>query len=275
MPKIREGLAAVAQYLRDPIDELILENNHLPSLPGRAFAPLRILRLMLRYNRLERVTSDWLSGLEDSLVELFVVEPELRSLPDDSLERLDSVQAVTIQSSLIKRLPRMSALPKLRYVKVESSSLVELSPRLFKYVQVTGGAISKLEVSCYRSLPSLEKLHVVGSPRLGRLESGILQDLPKLSLVNMSYCGISFMHPRAIAHLRSLKELWLVGNKITDAAMIGRGIRDLPALENLYLNQNAIDKISEAAFVDLPSLKKLFMANNKITGTSNLPLLIV
>lgn len=146
LPKIREGLAAVGKYLSDPIDELILENNHLPSLPGKAFAPLRILRLMLRYNRLERVTSDWLSGLEDSLVELFVVEPELRSLPEDSLERLDAVQAVTIQTGLIKRLPRMSALPRLRYVKVESSSLVELSPRLFRYFQVTGKDIEHRSV---------------------------------------------------------------------------------------------------------------------------------
>jgi Leucine-rich repeat (LRR) protein len=88
-----------------PIDELILENNNLPSLPGHVFASLRVLRLMLRNNRLERVSSGWLEGLHDSLLELFLVEPDLRSLPADSLENLQGLEAVTLQSKLIKRLP--------------------------------------------------------------------------------------------------------------------------------------------------------------------------
>ncbi|KAF2904922.1 hypothetical protein ILUMI_01254 [Ignelater luminosus] len=247
LPKVLEGLRSVGQYLQEPIDELILENNHLPSLPGKTFFPLRVMRLMLRYNGLERVSAGWLSGLETSLMELFIVEPELRSLPEDSLDRMNALEAITIQSNLMKRLPRFSALPKLRYLQIESLSLVEMSSRHF------------------RALPALEKLHVVGSPRLARLEGGILQDLPSLTLVNISFCGISWIHPRAITHLPALTELWLVGNKITDAAIVGRSIRDLPALEILRLDYNYMDKLSEAAFVDLPSLKKLYISNNRIT----------
>lgn len=90
------------------MDELILENNNLPSLPGHVFASLRVLRLMLRNNRLERVSSGWLEGLHDSLLELFLVEPDLRSLPIDSLENLQGLEAVTLQSKLMKRLPSFS-----------------------------------------------------------------------------------------------------------------------------------------------------------------------
>lgn len=100
---------------------------------------------MLRNNGLERVSSDWLTGLETSLMELYIVEPALRSFPEDSLDFIVSLQAVTIQSQLLKRLPKFSGLPKLRHLQIESTSLVELSPRHF------------------RSLVSLQKFHVAGN----------------------------------------------------------------------------------------------------------------
>lgn len=245
------GLKAVGEYIKDPIDELIIENNFLPSLPGRAFFPLKILRLMLRYNGLERVSSDWLAGLQPTLVEIFIVEPQLRSLPDDSLTQLNTLQAVTIQTALLKRLPIFSGLPKLRYLQIESESLLELSPSNFK------------------NNPSLEKLHIASSSKLSRLEANLFFDLPSLSLLNMSYCGLSWMHPRAIRELPLLKELWLIGNKITDAGMVGRASRDLPQLEIIRLDNNFIDRLDEAAFVDLPSLKKIYLTGNRITELSH------
>lgn len=79
-----------------PIDELILENNNLLSLPGRVFAPLKVMRLMLRHNSLERLSSGWLMDLEDHLVEVYMVENNLRSIPFDSLSGLHKLEAVTI-----------------------------------------------------------------------------------------------------------------------------------------------------------------------------------
>ncbi|KAF5275593.1 hypothetical protein FQA39_LY06705 [Lamprigera yunnana] len=246
LPRVLKALRNVGEFVRGPIDELILENNQLLSLPGKTFATLKIMRLMLRYNGLERVSTGWLSGLESTLMELFIVEPNLRSLPEDSLQRLNALEAVTIQSNLMKRLPRFIKLPQLRYLQIESPSLLELSRH-------------------FQSLPMLEKLHIIGSPRLTRLESGFLQDLPNLNLLNVSFCGISWIHPRAFTHLPSLTEVWLIGNKISDAAIIGRSIKDLLALEILHLDYNNIDKLNEAAFVDLPSLRKLYISNNKIS----------
>lgn len=250
LPRVLDGLKAVGEHIKDPIDELIIENNFLPSLPGRTFFPLKILRLMLRHNGLERVSSDWLSGLQTILVEIFIVEPRLRSLPDDSLAQLNALQAVTIQTALLKRLPIFSGLPKLRYLQIESDSLVELSPSNFK------------------NNPRLEKLHITSSSKLSRLEANLFFDLPNLTLLNMSYCGLSWMHPRAIRGLPSLKELWLMGNKITDASMVGRASRDLPQLEIIRLDGNFVERLEEGAFMDLPSLKKIYLTSNRITELS-------
>lgn len=247
LPKVLEGLDAVSHYVARPIDEVILENNNLPSLPGKVFANLRVLRLMLRNNRLERVSSGWLEGLHDSLLELFIVEPDLRSLPVDSLDNLRGLEAITLQSRLMKRLPKFSGLQKLRYLQINSLSLAELTPRNF------------------RNLPGLEQLHIFGSEKLTRLESGLLQDLQSLVLVNISDCGINWIHPRAIMGLAELKEISLVGNRITDATIVGRTIVDLPSLTILRLDKNRISHLGEASFVELPMLTELYLSQNRIS----------
>ncbi|XP_011873299.1 PREDICTED: slit homolog 3 protein isoform X2 [Vollenhovia emeryi] len=247
LPKVLEGLQAVSHYMDRPVDELILENNNLPSLPGKVFAALRVLRLMLRNNRLERVSSGWLEGLHDSLLELFIVEPDLRSLPVDSLENLQGVEAVTIQSRVMKRLPRFSSLPKLRYLQINSPALLELVPRNF------------------RDIPNLEQLHVLGSPRLTRLEAGLLRGLPRLELINITDSGIHWIHPRAMINLPELKEISLVGNAIIDAGMVGRACVDLPSLSVIRLDRNRINRLGEGSFVDLVVLSRLYLSRNHIT----------
>ncbi|XP_065083932.1 protein artichoke [Ochlerotatus camptorhynchus] len=247
LPRVLTGLKAVSKSINRPIDELILENNFLPSLPGRTFAPLNILRLMLRHNGLERVSNGWLNDLDKSLVEVFIVERNLRSLPVDSLAGLRKLEAVTIQSDSLKRLPDFSSLPKLRYISVQSSSLIEMSPQSF------------------RDLKNLETVSIAGSRTLTRLEGGLFNDLPKLSLINLSENGIDWVHLRAFAGLPSLKTLQLSGNKLADAGMIGRAVKDIPNLTVLKLDRNVISKLNEASFVDLPALKELYLNDNTIT----------
>nr|CAD7426935.1 unnamed protein product [Timema monikensis] len=246
LTKVLAGLQAVGGAVSRPVDELILENNYLPSLPGGAFSSLRVSRLMLRDNGLERVASSWLAGLEDSLLELFVVEPKLRSLPVDCLEQLRGLEAITIQGGAMKRIPRLSGLRRLRYVQIKSPSLVELSPHGFK------------------SLPDLEQLHVVHSPHLTRLEAGLFQDMNRLRLVNISHCGLTWLHPRAMARLPVLTELALRGNRLMDAGMVSRSVRDLPALSTLRLDDNLIERLGEASFVDLPALREVHITGNRI-----------
>lgn len=62
LASILAAFKAASRLITQPIDEMIVENNRLPSLPGQAFGSLKILRLMLRNNNLERVATNWLSG---------------------------------------------------------------------------------------------------------------------------------------------------------------------------------------------------------------------
>ncbi|XP_039278731.1 protein artichoke [Nilaparvata lugens] len=241
------GLKAVASLVKRPIDELIVENNLLPSLPGRAFAELPVVRLMVRDNGLQRVSANWLAGLETTLVEVFIVEPELRSLPDDSLETLSKLEAITIFAGKITRLPTLTNLAALRYLHTQLPLLTEL----------TAGRLQRL--------PALEQLHVVSSPLLARLEFGVFTDLPRLMLVNFTGCGISAIHPRALTRLPALVELSFSRNRLVDAGAVGRSVRELPNLTVLRLDSNLIDRLVEMSFVDIAPVREIDLSKNRIS----------
>lgn len=252
LPRVLNGIKSTSKALLRPIDELILENNFLPSLPGRAFAQLQVTRLMLRHNGLERLSVGWLNDMEMNLVEIFIVERSLRSIPVDSLFGIRNLEAITIQSESLKRCPEFSGLPKLRYINIESDSLVELSPHGF------------------RDLINVETISIIHSKGLTRLESGLFVDLPKLKSINFQSNGIEWIHFRAFTStLMSLQVIDLSYNKISDAGMIGRSIKDLPNLEKLNLDHNFIEVLTEISFVDLPRLKELKLNNNFIRELHN------
>lgn len=247
LPRVLNGIKSTSKAINRPIDELILENNFLPSLPGRAFAQLQITRLMLRHNGLERLSAGWLNDMETNLVEIFIVERGLRSIPVDSLFGIRNLEAITIQSESLKRCPEFSGLPKLRYINIESESLIELSPHGF------------------RELPSVESISIIRSKGLTRLESGLFVDLPKLKSINLQHNGIEWIHLRAFSSgLLSLQSMDFSNNRISNAGVVGRAIKDIQNLEVLNLNHNFIEVLSEASFVDLPRLKELRLNDNLI-----------
>ncbi|CAH0726483.1 unnamed protein product, partial [Brenthis ino] len=246
LPQVSKGIQKIGEFIRKPIDEVIIENNYLPSLPGRLFQNVKILRLMLRHNGLERVSAAWLESQENNLLEIFIVENDLKSIPSESLMKLQNLQALTIQSQNLKRVPALINMPNLRYVNIQSESLSNIHERNIE------------------NLPNLEKLFIQGSLSLHTLKENAFYNLPKLKKLEITDCGINMIHMRALSLLPELSELSLSNNMISDASMIGRATRDLPMLSILNLNHNNINKLNEGAFVDQPMLEILYLSNNNI-----------
>ncbi|CAH2104910.1 unnamed protein product [Euphydryas editha] len=246
LPQVLKGIQRIGEYIRKPIDELIIENNYLPSLPGKLFQNVKILRLMIRHNGLERVSATWLESQEPHLLEIFIVENDLKSLPTEGLMKLQNLQALTIQSQSLKRIPTLINMQKLRYVSVQSASL------------------SSINEHSIGNLPNLENLFIKGSLNLNTVKENAFYNMPKLRKFEITECGIRSIHMRAFTLLPQLNELSLSNNKISDATMIGRATRDLPMLSTLNLNYNLISKLSEGAFVDQPMLETLYLSNNNI-----------
>ncbi|KAH8403583.1 hypothetical protein KR215_009972 [Drosophila sulfurigaster] len=247
LPQIMDGLKSVERNIKTRIDELVLENNQLPALPGRFFGNLQIVRLMLRYNSIERVSNGWLNELENSLVEIFIVEPQLRSIPAESLNGMINMLAITIQSDELKHLPDFSGLLSLTYLSVQSASLTELSSHSFRH------------------LPKLQHIHITGGAGLTRLEAGLFDGLISLKNLDLSRNGLNWIHLRALTRLPNLVSLKLSHNQISDVGMIGRIVKDLEHLKKLRLDHNIIAVIEDGSFVDLPNLSELHLNDNRIT----------
>uniref|UniRef100_A0A1A9W4E0 LRRCT domain-containing protein n=1 Tax=Glossina brevipalpis TaxID=37001 RepID=A0A1A9W4E0_9MUSC len=248
LPQIMDGIKAIERNIKRPIDELVLENNQLPALPGRFFGNLQIVRLMLRHNSIERVSNGWLNELENSLIEIYIVEPELRSIPVESLNGMINMVAITIQSDELKHFPDFSGLLNLAYLNVHSLALTEL------------------QFHWFRHLPKLQDVHVTGSARgLHRLESGLFDGLIAVKNIDLSRNGINWIHLRALTRLPSLMTLKLSYNQISDVGMIGRIVKDLESLKKLRLDHNIINIIEDGSFVDLPYLSELHLNDNRIT----------
>ncbi|EDV52522.1 protein artichoke [Drosophila erecta] len=247
LPQIMDGLKAVERNIKGRIDELVLENNQLPALPGRFFGSLQIVRLMLRHNSIERVSNGWLNELENGLVEIFVVEPQLRSIPAESLNGMINMLAITIQSEELKHLPDFSGLLSLTYLSVQTGALQELPSHLFRH------------------LPKLQHIHITGGAGLTRLEAGLFDGLISLKNLDLSHNGLNWIHLRALSRLPNLVSLKLSYNQISDVGMVGRIVKDLEHLKKLRLDNNLITVIEDGSFVDLPNLSELHLNDNRIT----------
>ncbi|XP_013133841.1 PREDICTED: slit homolog 3 protein [Papilio polytes] len=246
LQQVLKGVQKIGEFVRKPIDELIIENNYLPSLPGKIFQNVIIQRLMLRHNGIERMSATWLETQEMNLVEIFIVENELKSIPAESLAKLQHAQAITIHSDSLRRIPPFVNNPKLKYISIETESLTSITKQTFA------------------NLPNLERLFIRGSGNLHIIEENAFYNLPALKTLEITDCGITHMHMRAFSLLPNLKQLSLSNNEIFDATMVGRAIRDLPMLTLLNLNYNLIDKLNEGAFVDQTMLETLYLSHNNI-----------
>ncbi|XP_012155741.1 protein artichoke [Ceratitis capitata] len=247
LPQIMDGIKAVERNIKTPIDELVLENNQLPALPGRFFGALQIVRLMLRYNSIERVSNGWLNEMENHLVEVYIVEPQLRSIPVESLNGMINMIAITIQSDELKHLPDFSGLLSLTYLSVQSESITELQPHWFRH------------------LPKVQNVHINGGPNLIRLESGTFDSLISLKNIDLSRNALNWVHLRALSRLPNLVSLKLSYNEISDVGMVGRIVKDLDNLKKLRLDHNIINIVEDGSFVDLPHLSELHLNDNRIT----------
>ena len=177
MGRITEAMTQLRRRVTE-VDVLILEDNNIPHLPSRAFGSVKINRLFIENNRMMTIDRNAFAGIEDFLTELYIKEPNLKSLPKDSVDFLHKLVVFSVENSQIMTMPKVSGLKKLKLFKIDGSNVREISSRTFS------------------DLPSLRYLHISRSS-LSRLDIGILENMRQLILTNFTGNQISWIHPRA------------------------------------------------------------------------------
>lgn len=243
--KITDALTRLRQRLT-LVDVLILEGNSIPHLPSRAFGSARISRLFLESNKIMTVDRNAFAGIEEFLTELYIKEPQLRSLPKDSVDFLKRLEVLSLEESRIISMPRLAGMWSLKLLKVDGSQVREVAPQSL------------------RDMPSLKYLHLTNSD-LSRLDTGVLSPLhSSLTLVNLTNNKISWIHPRAFRQLDQLSEVSLRGNRLEDATLVGRAVQMAGALRHLDLSGNLFESLPTGSFEASGSLEELDLSFNRI-----------
>ena len=175
MGRITEAMSMLRRRVTE-VDVLILEDNFIPHLPSRAFGSVKINRLFMENNRMMTIDRNAFAGIEDFLTELYIKEPQLKSLPKDSIDFLRYLTVFSVENSQIMTMPKVVGLKNLKLFKIDGSNI--------------------REINTLNDLPSLRYLHITRS-NLVRLDISILEDLRHLILANFTDNQINWIHPRA------------------------------------------------------------------------------
>ncbi|CAG0905826.1 unnamed protein product [Darwinula stevensoni] len=244
---------ALGAFMNSPpfhIYELHLIGNELMKLPARAFGSLVVEKIHLVENGLEMVSAGAFDGmaLRDSLREIFIQEPTLRSFPSDTLLGLRGLHGLVVRGTPFNAFPLLQGHPSLQYVELSGGEAMALSPRTF------------------HMLDDLRYLHVTEG-NLKVLEGGALSHLPSLILANFSGNRVEEIHPMAFASLPRLETLILNENSIRDPEMVGAAIRDLRSLETLEMRGNRLSFLQSP----FPAYRMQDFPGNLIARRESLP----
>lgn len=100
------------------------------------------------------------------------------------------------------------------------------------------------------------------SGHISKIPHGGIRDLPKLTTIKISLCGIEDIMPGAFQNLPNLATMALTDNGISH---IKQGVFNKLNITVLYLQRNDIETVDSGAFDDMPNLYRIKLNSNKIT----------
>eukprot|EP00106_Octopus_bimaculoides_P009404 XP_014776846.1 PREDICTED: insulin-like growth factor-binding protein complex acid labile subunit [Octopus bimaculoides] len=128
-----------------------------------------------------------------------------------------------------------------------------------KYINLYGNKISKIGKESFVNLHKLEILRLSNN-RISNIE--LIENLPSLVLLDLSYNDITIIKKKTFKNLCSLQELYLSNNKISIIEQ--RSFENLERLRTLFLYNNKISNIERESFENLPELADLDLTGNEI-----------
>ncbi|CAK5124964.1 unnamed protein product [Meloidogyne enterolobii] len=238
------------RYARS-LEELLLDMNHINSLPKSLFRLHKLQRLGLSDNDIHRLPPE-VSGLQN-LVELNLSRNDISDLPEE-LRICQNLQVLDISSNPIARLPDSITLcTSLAQLSLNDISLTKLPQDIGKLVslkslEVRENHLRALPVSI-SELKQLQRLDL-GQNELDELpnEIGFLRSLQELYIDENSLEKL----PDSILHCTRLEQLDLTSNRLFQ---LPEDIGDLSNLVDLTASHNCIRELPSS----IGRLKRLFI----------------
>ena len=242
-----------------------LTDNHLtriPILDGKQFSHL--YQLDLGYNRISYIGPEHLRN-KTALSALILKGNPIRDMDDEVFSESPQISDLNLDGTKIRRLPKMTYLPRLSDLHIVSGSLEEFpedlcttNPRLV-IIEATQNNIRRVpNLSGCKKLISLTLDH----NQITEITAGVFRNLTKLDILRLDHNQITTIAPGAFNDFRVMKTLTLYHNMIGG---IPTGLfKYMTALRKLNMGFNRIRKLEENVFVNNTLLHWLWLNNNEI-----------
>ncbi|KAL6450405.1 CYR1 Adenylate cyclase [Candida maltosa Xu316] len=227
------------------IEKLVLDNNHLVTLPSELFKLTKLSSLSIYSNNLQTLPSS--IGALKHLKYLDLHSNNLKTLPDQIWD-LSGLSSLNVASN------NLTSFPKAPYAVMKRLSS-----------SAANAATSEQKSSLADSLMTL----ILADNRLGDDCFDEISFLVSLKLLNVSYNDLIEIPPNTISRLTRLSDLYLSGNELTN--LPGEDLEHLKSLRLLYLNNNKLVSLP-AELSKLINLQHLDVGSNQLKyNISNWP----
>ncbi|KHJ49490.1 leucine Rich repeat-containing domain protein [Trichuris suis] len=288
-------IATVVKALDKPdivVDKLKIENSNIPTLSAGALSSLKVKRLDLSGNGIQKIEKDAFGNGATNIVELLLANNALKELPDVS--SLAALQILNINGNQLEDIKEdaFANNPTLRVLKARSNRICTLSSNSLYDVK---SSLEMLDLSknCLTQVPapnlrgsqnlaivdlsenaieSLPNLQFMNMPELRDLRLGnneieevlplAFMNVPKLESLNLTKNKLATLETSRFMLFENLQLLDLSSNKLTK--LPASAFKELAVLKELHLNDNLISIVETMAISNNPQLRLINLANNSI-----------
>jgi len=247
---------------------LDLEGNEITEIPNYNFYGLKLFKLTLKANLLERVSEYAFSGLEKTLTELDLGENRLKAFPMKSLRLLENLMSVRLGWNEIDSIhdDGFSRVSFLRVLDLSSNNFQHIPANCFRPMSslttltMYSNTIETVHIDAFITLHSLEYLDLSHN-KVIHLDSGVFRYNKNLRTLDLTHNHIHVISG-LFENLPNLYEVFISENNILDVP--SDAFINSFDISTLRLQDNGIRRIEPRAFDSLKNVTELYFTRNFI-----------
>lgn len=260
----------------DSLEELVITDNNVLLVPASALGRLPKLRsLHLDFNRIAAVSGDIVGSVAERAEELSLARNVIRELPDGTFRRCKRLRKLDLTGNLLTGTPSIGMFigteVTLQELHLPYNKLTgwpaELKLSTLRTLDLSNNRLVEISSNALEYMTELRYLNLSGNTKLGNgLPSELIsqQSYSQLEVVDLRKTGIQKLPVKMLLSMKSLQELYLSDNMLTELGE--RSFMNFPNLTLIDLSNNKIATIKPHSFINVMSIRQLNLAHNRLVS---------
>lgn len=239
-------------HLKQNISLFLFHGFDVPQIADNFFANLSIKFIHLISVRLENITANSFSGIEN-LQEIVLYQSSIENIHENALEAVnDTVRKLEIVNCNLTSQKYESYLPSIRRLT------------FLKILNLADNQLEEPGLDWFKTFRQIKEIYL-NRNRIKKLSDNVFKSNVFLRVVDLSENGLdtvpgAFTQHSKFSYRFSLQILKLNKNSIVHLP----DFSDLEDLSELDLSSNQIEEITTTSFKNLTNIRKLNLENNRI-----------